>query len=620
MNGNGFLFSPVNGGSPFAHLGPAAEVAYHPMAPADEVADASREVAKAYAGGQPVSPDLISMMCQWIQLQQAEQIAGRMVAKALTMTTPGNEEPKARTTPFLNSLGAGSGGLYIPKNGLPMVALKQLAKRIEITQAIHRTRKRQLMAFAEPSAKDDVPGWRLVAADPNAELSEDHHAYLSWLTNFLVCGGREFDALERRRLGREGLPIMLRKLCDDALTYDHVVIETVPLRGAKGLDAFWVRDSSTFFFANRDQQNGMEPEHFLVQEVQPSGLVTFTVEEAVVFQRTPQPDLEWNGYGLSELESCIETIGNFLQACAYTREGIDNNAIPRGLLVLGGNFDQTTMQAFQAAWQAKLRGVGNAFGLPMLQSRGQQSTAQFIQTGQPFSEMAFAKWIQLQTAIGCAIYGLDPAELGMESFTAGKSSLSGDDTAERLAAIKDKGFCPFLQDIAGCLSNDLLARFAPWVRHKFTGLNPGDEKWKAQERHRLATINEAREGMGMKKHPIDSIGALPADPGILAAEYQRYSATLTLDEARACWVGLPGLPDSKLGATLLNPSLQAAQQGAMNPQGQENGPGGPEGFGQGDDSGPGGPEAPGGPGGPPEGLGGEVSDRLHALNTGGEDE
>jgi hypothetical protein len=156
------------------------------------------------------------------------------------------------------------------------------------------------------------------------------------------------------------------------------------------------------------------------------------------------------------------------------------------------------------------------------------------------------------------------------------------------------------------------------VRHRFTGLNPGDLEAKAKERARLSTINEAREALGMKKHPVDSIGALPADPGILAAEFSRYNATLTLDEARQCWVGLPALADSKLGATLLNPSLQAAQQGAMNPQpegGPEMGPAGPEGAEGADAQG----EGEDGPSGPPTGFGGDVSDRLHALNGSGDE-
>jgi hypothetical protein len=613
-----FAFSPVNGGA-FAHLGTAAAIAHNPAAPPDEQADAGREMMKAY-GQESVHPDLLGMVGEWVKLKQAEHVASRMVAKALTYQTPGSDDPKARVTPFLNSYGGGSGGVYIPKPGLPFVALKQLAKRIEVIQAIHRTRKRQLMAFSNPSIKDDAMGWRIMPADPNAELDDDHRAYMHWLTQFLACGGREFDALERRRLGREAFPIFLRKLCDDSLTYDHVAIETVPLRGAKGIDSFFVRDSSGFYFRNRDAgPDGTVPDTFLVQETDPGTIIEFTWEQASVFQRNPQTDLEWCGYGLSEMESSIETISNFLQAISYTREGIDNNAIPRGLMVLSGNYDQTQAQAFNAMWQAKIRGVGNSFGMPVMFSRGQNAAAQYIQTGVPFSEMAFAKWISLQTAIACSIYGMDPAEIGMESFSPEKSSMAGDDTSERLAAAKDKGQRPFFSDIAAHVTTDLVNRFAGWCRFGFTGLQAEDEKWKAMERARMSTIDEHRASLGMDAHPIPSIGALPADAGILQAEFQRYSAMITLDEARKIWGGLDAFPDPKLGITLINASLQAAQQQAMNPQPQE-GPGGPEGADGQDGGGDGGMDAQDAPAGPPQGFGAEVSDRLHSLNGSGEDE
>jgi len=620
MSGSGFLFSPINGGSPFAHLGAAADVAYHPQAPQDEVEDAGREVVKAYGEPNANSADLMGMMDQWVQLQRAEQMAGRMVAKALTTSTPSSDDPMARTAPLLNSMGGGTGaGRYIPKQGLPFVALKQLGKRIEVTQAITRTITRKVMAFAEPSQNDDLPGWRLEAMDPKAVLGEDHIAYLHWLTQFLVCGGREFDALQRRKRGREGYSSFLRKLVPDSLNLDHGVVELVPLRGANGLDSFFMRDSSTFFLANTEvtPDAGKDP-FFLVQEVNPGGIIEFTHEQAALFQRNPQTDLEWCGYGLSELESCIETISNFLQAMAYTREGIDNNAIPRGILVMSGAYDPAQSQAFQAAWQAKVRGAQNAFGLPVMFSRGQTAAANFIQTGAPFSEMAFAKWISLQSAIGCSIYGIDPAEIGMESFSDGKAGAlgGGEDTSERLAAAKDKGFRPLMQDISGFTTQDILSRFAPWIRMRFTGLNPGDEKFKASERARLSTINEARQALGMPKHPVDSIGALPADAGILAAEFSRYQTILTLDEARAAWGGLKPYPNAQVGMTPLNPSLQAAVQGALSPQPDpsETGPGGNEEGAEGDDPAQDGPEAPGADSAKPEGFGADVSDRLHSLS------
>lgn len=621
MSNSGFTFSPINGGSPFAHLGAAADTAYNPAAPADEQADAGRQVLKSH--GENPSADLMGMVGEWVKLQQAEQVAGRMVAKALTMNTPDSDDPKARITPLINSLHGGAAGMYIPKQGLPFVALKQLAKRIEVSQAIHRTVARKTMAFAEPTHKDDLPGWRLTAADPHAVLSEDHEAYLQWLTNFLVCGGREFDALERRRQGREGFSTWLRKLVPDSLSLDHCVTELVPLRGSRGLDSFYMRDSSTFYLANREPDGtGQVTRNYVVQEVNPGGIVEFTHEQATVFQRNPQTDLEWCGYGLSELESSIETISNFLQAIAYTREGIDNNAIPRGLLVLSGSYDQTQAQAFQAAWQAKIRGASNSFGLPMLFSRGQTAAAQFVQTGQPFSEMAFAKWISLQTAICCTIYGIDPTEIGMESFSEGKSSMSGDDTSERLAAARDKGFRPMMQDVSGHVTNDIIARFAPWVRHTFTGLVPGDEKFKASERARLSTINEARAALGMPRHPVDSIGALPADAGILSAEFQRYQAILTLDEARQAWGGLKPYPEPSVGMAPINPSMQAVYNSAMQPapDPSEMPPGGPEGEDGGDGMGEDGQEAPGALPAKPEGFGADVSDRLHDLNGANEGE
>jgi len=610
-----FSYIPANG-NPFAHLGAAAAVANHPFAPLDEVQDAGQEVLATYGEAPP--QDLMKMMSSWITLQQAEQVAGRMVQKALQMTTPGSEDPKARTSPVLNHMG-GPGGRYVPKQGVPFSVLKQLSKRIEVIQAIHRTRNRQVAAFSRLSSKEDAVGWRLHAADPNAVLGEDHIAYLAWLSKFLECGGREFDALERQRLKRESFPMMLRKLVDDSLCLDHACLETVPLKGARGLDAFFLRDSATFMFSTEHFSDGLagveaDPDSFLIQEVQPGSMDSFSHAEMALLQRNVQTDLEWCGYGLSEEESSIETISNFVQALSFTREGIDNNAIPRGILLVSGNYDPTQMQAFQAQWQAKVRGAQNAFGLPMLSSRGQQGAAQFIQTGQPFSEMAFSKWISLQTSISCAIYGCDPTEINIAPFADQKSGLAGDDTSERLAAARDKGLRPFLSDIEGFVSDSILSRFAPWVRLEFTGLNPGDEKFKATERARLSTIDEARASLGMPAHPVPSIGALPADPGILSAEFQRYQAILTLDEGRKAWGGLDPYPVPAVGMMPLNPSMQAAVSQAMQPQ-QEEGADGAEG-----EDGEGGPDEgeAQAPGPPPEGFGGEVSDRLSALKGGGE--
>jgi hypothetical protein len=545
-------------GSPFAHLGAAAEVAYHASAPTDEVEDASSELLSLYSSALPaLDTGVVELVQDWRRLQDAERTGNRLLSKALRMTNPRAAEMKARTESTLATVQGG--GLWLHKPGLPFEALRHCARRIEVAQAFHRTRRRQVQRFAEPSQKDDVVGFRLRHQDPNHTLTEDESAYLQWLTSFLLNGGREFHSLKRRKLGRVGFRSFLAQLVEDSLCLDHVAVETVPLRGVDGLDAFFVRDSATFQLAARTPVRGIpggeEQDVFAYQVTQGMEELAFRFEELAIFQRNVSSEIDRNGYGHSELEAGVDTLSAFVEALTYTRRGLDENAIPKGILTVFGDFDRRTQAAFVAAWQSKLRGVSNAFALPVLFARKGQAAAQFTQTGQPFSEMAFARWISLQASILGAIYGLDPREVGIEGFSAERSGLSGDDTAERLAMSRDQGLEPLLSDLEGFISDDIAGRFAPWVRHSFTGLRAGDEKAKRELQTRISTINELRTSLQMPPHPLGWFGDLPADSALLSAEFQRLQSVLTLNEGRRTWGGLPAFPEEKVGAAPLNSSL-----------------------------------------------------------------
>lgn len=616
MSGPLWSFQPANGGAPFGHLGPAERTAYDPMAPADEVADAGRQVLKSYNQPGLIPPDLVQLMLNWVKLQKIE----RQVTKSLATSSVQSSDAKARTRPMLQQVGMG--GRYIPKPGIPFHALRQLATRIEVAQAIHRTRRRQVLRFAISSQKDDEVGWRLRHIDPRHDETEQDNAYFSWLQQVLLCGGIEFDQLKRRRMGRAGFRDFLSSLVDDTLMFDHVAVETVPYSapgGRAGLDSFYVRDSSTFFLSSTWGEADSD-DIFAVQDAATNGMgapgaVEFTYEELALFVRNRSTDLERCGYGTSELESSLETLTNFLSAMAFTREGLDNNAIPRGILVMSGQFPREQMEAFQAGWQARLRGAQNAWTLPVLQSRGQQATAQYINTNAEFSEMAFAKWISLQSSIMCAVYGLDPAEIGMESFTASSTSnLSGDDTAERLAAARDKGLDPLLSDIESFITENICSRFWDKARFTFTGVNPGDVEAKRQTKERLQSIDELRASLGMDPYPIKWIGQLPADKGLLDAEFQRQNTVGTLNEGRKLW-GFELHPDPILGNTPLNPSFGASYQQALGGLGAKTGDdedgGGDDGSFHADDLGADDGSAPD----RPEGKAGEIADSLEDLHN-----
>ncbi len=549
-------FIPI-GGSPFAHLGPAPAVGYNPAAPHDEVQDAGLEIMEDYFEPPPVA--MQEMVGQMVKLTQAEDLGNRLMKKAMSFARPGSAEPKAETRAW-NSRVAGN-GLYIPKPGLTFQTLRQLSYRIEVARGIHNSIVSQVLRFAAPTQKDDLLGWRTQSPDPDQVLSDDEKAYHAWLTKFLLHGGREFNALERRKRRRESFRTYLAKVTEDTLTMDHVAVETVPLTVMKGIDSFYVRDGGTFFLAAERDAQGLDSDGIYAYQVITTGAEPqrdFTFEELAIFQRNLSSDIEQSGYARSELECSVNTISLFLQAIAHTSEGIDANAIPKGFLTIFGQFDRRTQAAFKAAWSAQLRGVRNAWNLPILFAKNGQAAAQFTQTGQPFSEMAFARWIQLQTAIFCAIYGIDPMEIGMESWSAaGKSGLSGDDTEERLAASKSKCLGPLLANIASFNSENLLARFSDQVIQHFTGLDETDRKARRELQTRVSTINEIRASLQMPPHPLGWFGELPADPQLIEGEYKRMEATMTFNEGRKVWGGLDPVPDERLGQNPLNPSMGA---------------------------------------------------------------
>lgn len=555
-----------NGGAigPFDHLGPAHTVAYSSDAPPDEVQDAGNMLMKAYRGeGLPAQLTITSIVGQMQRLQEAERVGDRLFAKSLAMLYPDAAKQKARTDPW--QVRVGGGGRYIPKPGIPFKVLKALRGRIEVATAANMLRKRQLLRFAEPSTKDDAVGFKLRHMDDGHNLTDQERDYLAWLQKFLINGGREFDPMERKRLRREGLRTFFGKLVNDALDMDHVAVETIPLLdGVKGLDAFYVRDSASFYLGNFGNEI-VDDEPFMFQLAYGQIEVPFTVEEVALFQRNLDSDIDSCGYGRSELESTVDTISNWVTAMAYTKTGLDDSAIPRGLLTVMGQFSRQEKEAFKAAWDAKVRGVQNSFGLPVLfGAPGQQATASFVQTGQPFTEMAFAKWMALQASIMGSIYGFDPVELGIESFSAsGKTGLDGDNTEERVQLSRSQGLAPFLADLEGFMSSDILARFAPWVRFQFTGLTDEDRKVRQEDQKRVSTINEMRASLGMEPHPLGWFGDLPADPTLLSAEFQRLQQTMTYDEARKTWGGLKAFPSDMVGITPLNPALGAAMQGAL---------------------------------------------------------
>ena len=118
-----------------------------------------------------------------------------------------------------------------------------------------------------------------------------------------------------------------------------------------------------------------------------------------------------------------------------------------------------------------VKGINNAWTLPVMVSKDQESRASFDRFGVDVDEMMFSKWMTFLASIICAIYGISPDEINFESFSASRSSLSGSDTGEKLANSKDSGLIPLLTYLENIFSDFIIQDFSEQYVFRWTGLN-----------------------------------------------------------------------------------------------------------------------------------------------------
>jgi len=162
-----------------------------------------------------------------------------------------------------------------------------------------------------------------------------------------------------------------------------------------------------------------------------------------------------------------------------------------------------------------VKGINNAWSLPVMISKDQESKVSFEKFGIEFNEMYFSKWMTFLTSIICALYGMSPAEINFDSFSGGNSSpLSGSDTEEKLAASKDSGLRPLLSYYENTFSDFIIAEFSEDFVFRWTGLDPEDTDNKQEMRKLVLTVNEIRaeEGYQAMDGPL---GNAPINPSLI---------------------------------------------------------------------------------------------------------
>lgn len=412
-----------------------------------------------------------------------------------------------------------NGDFYEKPGMFTFDGMRQMVEQTPILNAVIMTRIRQVQTFCHVGA-NDKPGFAIRLKDDDKHPDKDEAQAISLMERFFLNCGWETNPRRRQRLRRANFAGFMAKVVRDSLTLDSCPIETEYKRDKSlGVDGMYAVDGATIRLCSEIGYQG-DDEIFALQVVSGRICSAYTYEDLIYVPRNPRTDVLVGGYGLGETELLIRVVTGFLNAFSYNTKYFDANAIPKGMLHLTGNYSEQDISAFKRYWNSMVKGVSNAWSLPVMISKDQESKAAFERFGVESEEMMFSKWMTFLASLICAIYGIGPDEINFESFTAGNTSaLSGNDTEEKLANSKDKGLVPLLSYFSDLFTDYIVADYGDKYCFTWNGLEDEDKKQSFEEVKLCGTVNELRAARGEDKIK-DAWGEAPLNPSLIAVWQQ----------------------------------------------------------------------------------------------------
>ncbi|MDR3514884.1 MAG: phage portal protein [Azospirillaceae bacterium] len=492
-------------------------IAFDAAAPADERFDASAELQQSY---RPLTSALFPAeeVRHVVDAITADLEHQAMLSKTRVIAFPGRRPPppQGMQSVLLDNVQVFAHGDYFDKpSPLGFDSLRAMVEQTPILNAVILTRIRQVSRFTQPS-EDGGPGFEIRHGDLKHALTGDEQNRAQMLARFFQHCGWEFNPRRRKLLRRDSFSQFTAKLVRDSLTLDAAPIETELKQDPRqGIDGLYAVDGATIRLCTEEGYQG-DDRIFAVQVIQGRICTAYTHDDLIYEVRNPRTDVRLAGYGLGETELLIRVVTGFLNAMTVNIKGFSDNAMPRGLLHLSGDYSQEDLAAFKRYWNAMVKGVNNAWSLPVMVSKDQESRASFQKFGVEFDEMYFAKWMTFLTSMICAVYGMAPDEINFESFSAQHSALAGRDTAEKLADGRDKGLRPLMAYLEALFTDFVVGCFDETLVFRWVGLDVDDDAQQWEARKLILTLDELRAEKGYQPlgHPL---GSAPLNPALVPA-------------------------------------------------------------------------------------------------------
>lgn len=449
--------------------------------------------------------------------------------KATKRPAEGEPEPKSYDlNPYdIDTLTASAGGYlsgdthHGTATGLSYATLRALS-RVPLISAIIQTRINQIAEFARPQPDRYTPGFIIRRRD-GGEVDDPTRAKIDALTAWLMtCGDPDL-------VGMTTLEALIRQITRDSLVFDQACFEVIfnPSTGlpagVKAVDAATIRRAAV---SEEERNSGRrDPARVAyVQVIEGRIVAHFTAREMAWGVRRPRAELAANGYGFPELEEASSTIIDIVHSKAYNSANFTHGLHLSGILAVKSKMSPALFRAFRREFYSMLQGPAGAKKTPIIQlDPEQKEEISSVSLSNNNRDMEFSAWLNFLIKEVCALYQLDPAEIGYMFGNEGQTnSLNSSGPSERILHSREKGLRPTLRALEGWLNRWVISAFTDELELSFVGVEADSEerriKATVDKVKAFMTVNEARASFDLP--PLEKGGDVILDSSWINAHGQ----------------------------------------------------------------------------------------------------
>jgi hypothetical protein len=136
-------------------------------------------------------------------------------------------------------------------------------------------------------------------------------------------------------------------------------------------------------------------------------------------------------------------------------------------LRIKGQVNEKELSAFRQQWNGMIQGVQNAWKTPIV-----DADIDWIDLQKNNRDMEYNAWLEFLIKIACAIYSIDPNEIGFNiNNSTGSSAMFEGGGESKLKNSKDKGLYPILKFLQRKLNKYIVSQLNDDYELLFCGLN-----------------------------------------------------------------------------------------------------------------------------------------------------